>query len=234
MLRRVVGRIADERLRIDREPRLAPGAEHVAGVQVRREQDVTGGCARQLLEQAQAFAHEPDVASRGAEARPASRSLQAAVITDSGLNSVRLGHAAPEPAEQAGDHDVLLRLGELAQHRARLTALEEHCVRARVRLEEPTVPSPSQNRRPSSSCSPSMCGIPSFSTAALPSSRVTGATQAALTSRPSNGGPASVSDHLSSTLVTVPGRRPSHAVRSGVTEHAAVSFAGTIRGTAPW
>ena len=46
VLRRVVGRVADERLRIDHEPRLSLGAEHVARMKVGGEQDVTRRRAR--------------------------------------------------------------------------------------------------------------------------------------------------------------------------------------------
>src|SRR5262245_22246059 len=60
-----------------------------------------------------------------------------------------------------------------------------------------------------------MCGMPTFSTAEVPSAMVTLATQAQLTSGPSNGA-SSVSDHLCSSSCTIAGNRASQPMRSGI------------------
>lgn len=88
-----------------------------------------------------------------------------------------------------------------------------------------TVGSPSQKRSPRISCSPSMCGIPSFRTADAPAASVTGATHAQLTF--SKGSP-SVRHHRRSKVATNPGNRSSHAARSGVLRHSAASCLGIL------
>ena len=94
-------------------------------------------------------------------------------------------------------------------------------------LRSRTVGSPFQKRSPWSSCSPSMCGIPSFNTALVPSAIATGATHAQLTSSPSKGAP-SVNDHRRSRSPSASGKRLSHAARSGVLRQANASRTGTL------
>jgi len=56
MLGRVVGRIPNERFRIDDQPWLAFRAQNVAGMQVRCQQNLSGCTRWQLLKQLQTFA----------------------------------------------------------------------------------------------------------------------------------------------------------------------------------
>lgn len=78
-----------------------------------------------------------------------------------------------------------------------------------------TVPRPSQNRRPSASCSPSIWGIPSFSTARVPSARMAGATHEQLTYACPYGAPRE-SDQRRWRARTVVGSTANQALRSGV------------------
>jgi hypothetical protein len=88
-----------------------------------------------------------------------------------------------------------------------------------------TVGSPSQKRSPWTSCSPSICGMPSFRTAEVPSESATGATHPQLTSSLSKGAP-TVSDHRRSMLLRVSGNRSSHATPLGVLRQLAATRAG--------
>jgi len=76
-----------------------------------------------------------------------------------------------------------------------------------------TVGSPSQKRRPCSSCAPSMCGMPSLSTAWVPFRSTAGATHEQLTSLPSKGRPSDKS-HRSCSWRIVAGSRSIHVLRS--------------------
>lgn len=58
----VEGRVAHERLRVDDEPRFAPGREHVARMEIRRQQDVArNGIVAQRSERPQPLADEPGI-----------------------------------------------------------------------------------------------------------------------------------------------------------------------------
>ena len=61
VLSRVIRGIADERLRIDDEPRLPLRAKDVARVEVRHQQNVRRRALRQFLEQAQTLIDKPSV-----------------------------------------------------------------------------------------------------------------------------------------------------------------------------
>src|SRR6267154_3907183 len=72
-----------------------------------------------------------------------------------------------------------------------------------------------------------MCGMPTFSTASVPSARTTAATYEQLASSSSNGA-SSVSDHLCSKFRSTSGRRASHAARCGVLWQLAASPPGIL------
>jgi hypothetical protein len=72
-----------------------------------------------------------------------------------------------------------------------------------------------------------MCGMPSLSTARVPSPRTTGATQAQLPSLWAKGSP-SVSDQRSCTAPMAAGSWSSQARRSGVALHVSARRSGMI------
>ena len=109
---------------------------------------------------------------------------QEPIISDSGLKD-RGARNVPEPAEKAGDRDILLVLRERPERRSGLALLEEHRALGIVGFEQSDGRIPVPNRSPSISCSASMWGSPTFNTADVPSARRAGATHEALTSGPS-------------------------------------------------
>src|SRR4051794_13620642 len=82
----------------------------------------------------QAFLDQPCVSPSGSVrlrlARPLSR--HQSVRTE----GVGLRWHAPEPAEQPGDNDILVRLWQTAEWRSRLAALKQHRVEIVVRCQE--------------------------------------------------------------------------------------------------
>jgi hypothetical protein len=135
MLRRVVRGIADERLRVDHQPRLALRAQHVAGMEIGGEQRVVRGPVEQRIECVQARAHE-------ARVRPlrSGRVRFLHPMRDHGRQRpepVRSARDAPHAPEQGGDDRVLLDLRQDAQRRAGFAALQQQGVRGVVRFEEP-------------------------------------------------------------------------------------------------
>lgn len=61
VLRQIVGRVSDERFRIDDQPWFPLRLKNVTCVQVRRQQRLSSRCARQLFEEAKTFTDEPCV-----------------------------------------------------------------------------------------------------------------------------------------------------------------------------
>lgn len=91
-----------------------------------------------------------------------------------------------------------------------------------------TVGSPSQKRNPAISCSASKWGMLTFSTAADPSARVAGATQAQLTSWLSKGAPTFSDQRASRSRMSI-GRRVSQADDRGCCWQLADSRAGITK-----
>ena len=58
VLRRVIRPIADERLRVDREPGLALGPQHIPRVQIGHQEHIVDRGIREVLEQAKSFADQ--------------------------------------------------------------------------------------------------------------------------------------------------------------------------------
>src|SRR5579883_776258 len=86
---------------------------------------------------------------------------------------------------------------------------------------------PFQNRNPSISDAPSMCGIPNFRTAGVPSAHTTGATHEHVTFECSNGGPRR-SDQRRVKSSSIAGKVSSHACRSEDLPQFAMSCLGRI------
>ena len=105
MLRRIVGGIPNEWLRVDDEPRLPLGPDHVPRMQVGRQQHPHRCTARQFAEEAQALADQPCIGpSLGVGLRlPAPMRHQVRHWTE----GVWLRWPAPEPTQKSCDHGVL-------------------------------------------------------------------------------------------------------------------------------
>jgi hypothetical protein len=128
---------------------------------------------------------------------------------------VRLARVAPEASEKAGDHDILLGLGQSVERVAGEASFQQHSVDCVVGSENVDGRVAVPKARPSSSWSASKWGRPSLRMADELSAQVAGATQEALTCGPSKGAP-SLRDQRVARVRIVSGSRASQAARSGV------------------
>ena len=176
---RVEGRLADERLRVDREPRRAPGREDVAAVQVLVADDESRLRRGEVSRERDAFVD--DGAVDGAARRlPVARQLLRPARGLVGEQAERmLGRRRPvQRAEDRRDRRERLLLRQRPELRPRAAALDQQrAARRIVPASSRTAPRPSQNASASASCSAS--GSPSglsLSTASPPSGSVASTT----------------------------------------------------------
>jgi hypothetical protein len=88
-------------------------------VQVSAQQDVTIGAAWQVAQRGDGGAREPGVEASGVRSEVGLKLRGPAVadLLEGAERVTRRERAIPEPAQKAGDHDVLLALGERAADR---------------------------------------------------------------------------------------------------------------------
>jgi hypothetical protein len=126
MLHRVVGRVTDVRLRVDDQPGLPLRGQHVASMQVGDQQHRQVGFGRQRAEQGHPGARQPrvdEVRVGGGLLLELGRPLVGHVAQRP--ERCRRWRKDPQPAQQTGDHLVLLRLRPDGQGRAGSTPLEQ-------------------------------------------------------------------------------------------------------------
>ena len=119
--------LAEQRLRVDREPRFAGGAEYVAGVQVLVQEHLFALGRSELVGRLERCVEEVAL-ERSARARPRGGERRGPVrglVGERGEGSVG---GLPESGEQLDQHLQRCVLVELEQGRARLAKLEQERV----------------------------------------------------------------------------------------------------------
>ena len=180
VLHRVVRRVADVRLGVDHQPRLPPGRQHVARVQVGEQQHLALGGARQAAPQL-----ETGPGNAGVEAaprvllvllRPLLAHLRAAAGTRARPAAApRAAAAARRPRRPAPPRATT---GRARCRAGRVRAAARTCPRRRGRRAPGRCRRPAHSRSPAASCWDSALVQPALSTRSRPAASRAGATQA--------------------------------------------------------
>lgn len=126
VLERIVGGVPDVGLRVDGQPRLPLGGQHVAGMEVGAQEQVSFIGCRQRAEQLDVVSGETAI-----EATSTGRDLRLELVRPGVAHDLKrskpvtLTGFAPQPEQQAGDDLVLLGFGPTGQRGSRVAALEE-------------------------------------------------------------------------------------------------------------